>query len=148
VDRFRARVLADPEPARTELEQEMLPVLGQVLAERELRIPREPRALACDASVERVVGSRRQPRRIDLHPLAGGELPAQRRARRLDPAQPQRRVLDVEIGPVLADACRPPSVGGAVDSLVQRGQRAGVLDQAAAVPEAALLVEAQAALLT
>ena len=34
-----------------------------------------------------------------------------------------------------------------MDSLVQRGQRARVLDQAAAVPEAALLVEAQAALL-
>src|SRR5262249_17998995 len=91
------------------------------------------------ARVEGVVGADRE--RLDLRPLAGREL----RLPTFDAPDEERRVLDVEIAPLRADARGPAAVGRAVDALVKHGDGARVLDRLAAVPEAAFAVEAQAA---
>ena len=146
-DGFGAGVVADPEAFVRELKEEAGCVLARSESLKEsCAAPGQAGALAADAGVEGIVGARGERRRIEVDPLAGGELCAQAVRLRLEAADPERRILDVEVSPVLADARGPAPVRRAVDALVQHRRRPRMLHQLAAVPEAALLVEPQPAL--
>ncbi len=124
-----------------DLHRERAGLFAQRVRERKLGGAGQAGPLAADASIERIVRAQRQRARIQRDPLPRRELGAAL----FDPPDPERGVLDVEVSPLLADARRPASVGRAVNALVQDRQRARVLDEAAAMPEAPLLVEPQTA---
>ena len=148
LDRLGPAVETDCVPAPRNLQREATPLFAQMVRQRELRGTREAGALAFWRSrVERVVGSGNDGRGIDLYPFAIGELRAQAVAASLDAANESRRVFDLHVGPLGADANGPSAVLRAMHSAVQRRDRARMLEQIAAVPEATFPVEAQSALL-
>jgi len=135
------RVPADGIALAPDLHRERAGLLAERVGERKLGGAGQAGPLSPDPGIERIVRAQRQRARIERDPLPRREVGAAL----FDTPDPERGVLDVEVSPLLADARRPASVGRAVNALVEDRQRARVLDEAAAMPETALLVEPQAA---